>query len=431
MACQAQLHSSEEEESCPSSALLPASVGRLQAPSLRGSERFHVFISYSSADSQWVHEFIAALESSPCGLELCYHDRDFVPGQAVLENMSICIQDSQKVLLVLSPDFLNSRWCLLETNMSLLKDCLEHKPVVPVLLQPGLTVPLHLCHLTYLEARDPHFLRKVIKVLSTPNHLLRSSMGLSFHHPALYSGKLLLALAAADEEGIPQWKSGEFSDMALPDQLRVVIRDPENYLTAIRMINCSSQTSSCFRLLWVRVAVCFLLCLLFLAVIAACIFASVFGLMNVKLHSLTVSCIGGVVIGIAAVVLIPALFVMVVFWGKNKGKKKLAEMQTRVCQANIVIAKENLLIGCESRTKLYFVYVSLEACRDTFEVTFREKATAADMFLRAMRYFSSGYACCLARKYFPFPTSSSVGHLEGGVCFCRYVGERLRQGAWS
>uniref|UniRef100_A0A3Q1FFE1 TIR domain-containing protein n=1 Tax=Acanthochromis polyacanthus TaxID=80966 RepID=A0A3Q1FFE1_9TELE len=111
-------------------------------PTLRGEECYHVFISYSSTDYQWTHSLINQLESR--NLQVCYHERDFTPGRTVLENMSECIQESQKVLLVLSPEFVRSRWCLLEANMSLFRDCLERKPIIPVLLDPGVSVPLHL-----------------------------------------------------------------------------------------------------------------------------------------------------------------------------------------------------------------------------------------------------------------------------------------------
>uniref|UniRef100_A0A667YR52 TIR domain-containing protein n=1 Tax=Myripristis murdjan TaxID=586833 RepID=A0A667YR52_9TELE len=145
------------EEKCAVS--LPPSSLPYVPPTLREGELYHVFISYSSTDYRWTHSLINQLESY--GLQVCYHERDFVPGRT---NMSECIQESQKVLLVLSPEFVRSRWCLLEANMSLFRNCLERKPMLPVLLEPGLAVPLHLCHLTYLDARDPDFISKVLKV---------------------------------------------------------------------------------------------------------------------------------------------------------------------------------------------------------------------------------------------------------------------------
>ncbi|KAI4789621.1 hypothetical protein KUCAC02_035133 [Chaenocephalus aceratus] len=127
-------------------------------------------------------------------------------------------QESQKVLLVLSPEFVRSRWCLLEANMSLFRDCLERKPIVPVLLEPGVSVPLHLCHLTYLEASDPDFKNKLLKVLCTPNQQLQGSTVLPFHPPSIYNGKALQPLDAVNEDSVSKWDCGQFSDMEIPDQ---------------------------------------------------------------------------------------------------------------------------------------------------------------------------------------------------------------------
>lgn len=82
---------------------------RPSPPVLRDTDSFHVFVSYSSCDSRWTHSLITWLESPQCGLLACYHERDFVPGCSILENMTNCIQKSQKVLLVLSQDFVRSR----------------------------------------------------------------------------------------------------------------------------------------------------------------------------------------------------------------------------------------------------------------------------------------------------------------------------------
>ncbi|XP_055011788.1 toll-like receptor 1 [Boleophthalmus pectinirostris] len=112
-------------------------------PTLREEEYYHVFLSYSSTDYRWTHALVDRLEAA--GLQVCYHERDFIPGRTILENMSECIQQSQKVLLVLSAEFVCSRWCLLEANMSLFRDCLERKPIIPVLLEPEVCVSLCTC----------------------------------------------------------------------------------------------------------------------------------------------------------------------------------------------------------------------------------------------------------------------------------------------
>lgn len=261
-------HDSEDIQSQPT---VPLSPSVFVPPTLRAAESYHVFISYSSTDYQWTHSLIHQLES--CGLQVCYHERDFTPGRTVLENMSECIQESQKVLLVLSPEFVRSRWCLLEANMSLFRDCLERKPIIPVLLDPGVSVPLHLCHLTYLEASDPDFMNKLLKVLCTPNQQLQGSTVVPFQPPSIYNGKALQPLTAVNEEELNKWDSGQFSDMEVPDQLRLVIEDHEKYREAVRIINSVSQNAAWLRplgtrlLFYITAIVCAVMCSLSLYMI--------------------------------------------------------------------------------------------------------------------------------------------------------------------
>ncbi|GAA6223906.1 uncharacterized protein LOC118315701 isoform X1 [Lates japonicus] len=334
-----------------SQSTVPLSPSICVLPTLRDGECYHVFISYSSTDYQWTHSIINQLES--CGLQVCYHERDFTPGRTVLENVSECIQESQKVLLVLSPEFVRSRWCLLEANMSLFRDCLERKPIIPVLLQPGVSVPLHLCHLTYLEANDPDFINKLLKVLCTPNRELQGSTVVPFQPPSIYNGKALQPLTAVNDEGLNKWDSGQFSDMEVPDQLRLIIEDQEKYRQALSL------------------------------------------------------------------------------WKRDDERYIVREMQKAVGQANTILSEAKVLMGCRSTSKIYLVYVILDGCKHEFAETFSEQTNAEDMFERAMIFFSSGYACCLAKRHFPFTQLSSTGHLEGGVCFCQYVSQQLSRGEWK
>ena len=43
--------------------------------------------------------------------ELCMHDRDFTPGQQILENIQEAIESSDSVIIVMSQYFVNSVWC--------------------------------------------------------------------------------------------------------------------------------------------------------------------------------------------------------------------------------------------------------------------------------------------------------------------------------
>ncbi|XP_062404285.1 uncharacterized protein LOC134094682 [Sardina pilchardus] len=384
---------------------------RPSPPELAGRDHFHVFISYSSCDSPWTQRLITWLESPQCGLLTCYHERDFVPGCSILENMTNCIQKSQKVLLVLSQDFVRSRWCLLEANLSLFRDCLERKPLVPVLLEPDITIPMHLCHITYLDAKDPEFHSKLLKVLCTPNHQMQGSSVVPYQPPSVYNGKALQPLSALNGGGgLKEWEAGLFSE-GVPDQLRSILHNDEKYVAAIRNINSVSLTKAMS-----RTSVALFVC-------------AAIGFVSLLTGSIVIM---GVFMDssyrpLLSIYVLPLLaWLRIGLCGNEMTMYIISNMQKCAGQANVALAEEKILMGCESRTKLCFVYVSLEGCKLMFNETFQESALANEMFQRALLLLSPGYAYCLANKHFPFDMTSSHGHLDGGVCFCQYVIQKLK-----
>lgn len=407
-----------------------ASASPLHAPpTLTGSERHHVFLSYSSTDDHWAHSIINQLELHR--LQVCYHERDFIPGRTVLENMSECIQESQKVLLILSQEFVRSRWCLLEANMSLFKDCLERKPVIPVLLDPEVSIPLHLCHLTYLNATDPDFMDKLLKVLYTPNQQLPGSTVVLFQPPSIYNGKVLQPLTAVDEEELHSWESGRFNDMDVPDQLRLIIEDQEKYRQAIRIVNRVADSELLFRPLLMRAL---LVLVGFILPISVVVVITVYMILDILTSNKNLSNVPVwlQVMGVVCFILGGnSSLIYLGLWKRDKKKEHLRELQKACGEANTVLSEEKVLIGCASNSKMSLVYVFLDGCKREFEEAFSEAGNTQVMFKKALRYFSPGYACCLAERHFPFSTPSSEGHLEGGVCFCQYVSQQLDDDQWE
>ncbi|XP_036996252.2 toll-like receptor 1 [Artibeus jamaicensis] len=77
---------------------------------LQRTLQFHAFISYSEHDSAWVKsELLPNLEKED--IRLCLHERNFVPGKSIVENIINCIEKSYKSIFVLSPNFVQSEWC--------------------------------------------------------------------------------------------------------------------------------------------------------------------------------------------------------------------------------------------------------------------------------------------------------------------------------
>ncbi|KAM4854251.1 toll-like receptor 1 [Thomomys bottae] len=77
---------------------------------LKATFQYHAFISYSGQDSAWVKsELLPNLERE--GTRICLHERNFVPGKSIVENIINCIEKSYKSIFVLSPNFVQSEWC--------------------------------------------------------------------------------------------------------------------------------------------------------------------------------------------------------------------------------------------------------------------------------------------------------------------------------
>ncbi|XP_034364884.1 toll-like receptor 6 [Arvicanthis niloticus] len=72
--------------------------------------QFHAFVSYSEHDSAWVkNELLPNLEKDD--IRVCLHERNFVPGKSIVENIIHFIEKSYKSIFVLSPHFIQSEWC--------------------------------------------------------------------------------------------------------------------------------------------------------------------------------------------------------------------------------------------------------------------------------------------------------------------------------
>ena len=79
--------------------------------------QYDVFISYANENYLFVTgELFQKLEEA--GLSLCLHQKDFLPGSYIAENILEAIRKSRKTVVVLTNEFLQSKWCMYEFNMA-------------------------------------------------------------------------------------------------------------------------------------------------------------------------------------------------------------------------------------------------------------------------------------------------------------------------
>ncbi|XP_019721729.1 toll-like receptor 6 [Hippocampus comes] len=111
---------------------------------------YHAFISYSHKDADFVNgELAPSLEGA--GFSLCVHERDFVPGEWIIDNIINCVESSYKTLFVLSKDFVRSEWCNYELFFAQHREInIQQDSLVFLLLEP---IPADCLPKKYLRLR--------------------------------------------------------------------------------------------------------------------------------------------------------------------------------------------------------------------------------------------------------------------------------------
>ena len=102
------------------------------------NKRYDAFVSYSSADQDWVSKVFEHIETSENELmrhfKFCLHHRDFIPGKTIFDNVIDSVETSRHTVIVLSRNFLNSHYCMYEFHEAFQQSIIERKKHLIVIL---------------------------------------------------------------------------------------------------------------------------------------------------------------------------------------------------------------------------------------------------------------------------------------------------------
>ncbi|XP_046584434.1 uncharacterized protein LOC124291488 [Haliotis rubra] len=122
----------------------------LDIPQLPDGKTHHLFISHSNdppEEEAWAEELVNTMERD-FGLKCLWPKRDFTPGHDVGSLIQTGIMSSMKVVFVLSPASMESRWCLYEQNFAFgISVETKENLIIPVMLSqcdfPGILKTLN------------------------------------------------------------------------------------------------------------------------------------------------------------------------------------------------------------------------------------------------------------------------------------------------
>ncbi|GIY20520.1 protein toll [Caerostris extrusa] len=137
-------------------------------------KEFDAFISFSFKDQDLViQELIEVIEEKDPDIRLCLHYKHFLPGEFIERNIMRAVECSKRTVLVLSRNFLESEWCLLEFNAAHAQALKDQVPHIIVIKLPDLPkddelpkeIQLYLNSTTYLTWGEKHFWSKLLYIL--------------------------------------------------------------------------------------------------------------------------------------------------------------------------------------------------------------------------------------------------------------------------
>ena len=133
------------------------------------NKMYDAFISYSGEDHQWVVDTLQErLENHDPPYKLCIHHRDFRIGAPIQENILKSVDQSKRMLMVLSSSFAKSEWCLLEfraAHRKVLEDRMNYLIIIVFddvdMAELDEEIKLYMRTNTYVSVSDKWFWQKL------------------------------------------------------------------------------------------------------------------------------------------------------------------------------------------------------------------------------------------------------------------------------
>lgn len=134
------------------------------------NKQYDAFISYSHKDEAFIVDtLMPMLERDPMSFKICWHVRDFMPGELISTQITKVVEESRRTIIVLSPNYLESVWGQMEFNTAYLQSVADKRNrVIPIIyedigdvetLDPELRA--YLKTNTYVRWGDPWFWDKL------------------------------------------------------------------------------------------------------------------------------------------------------------------------------------------------------------------------------------------------------------------------------
>ncbi|XP_030377862.1 protein toll [Scaptodrosophila lebanonensis] len=130
---------------------------------------YDAFISYSHKDEELITKLLPKLETGPHAFRVCLHSRDWLVGDCIPEQIVRTVEDSKRILIILSQHFIESVWARMEFRIAYQATLRDKRKRIIIILYKELEnfegidseLRAYLKLNTYLKWGDPLFWSKL------------------------------------------------------------------------------------------------------------------------------------------------------------------------------------------------------------------------------------------------------------------------------
>lgn len=152
--------------------------------------KIDAFLAFSHVDLGLIEEYVEKLEKGPREYQLCFYQRDWQIGQSIPACILNSIEDSRRIIILMTNNFINSSWGLFEFRSAIKATSMNKDKRLIVILYPGVDIDqldaelkIYMKYNTYLRRDDPLFWRKLM--FSMPHKQIHCEQ------PALTNGRAI------------------------------------------------------------------------------------------------------------------------------------------------------------------------------------------------------------------------------------------------
>lgn len=151
------------------------------ADNIEFNQKYDAFLAFSHKNLDLIEEYVERLEHGRREFKLCFYQRDWLIGESIPDRILQSIEDSKRIILLMTTEFVKSAWGTFEFRTAIKATSMNRDKRLIIIVYPEVEnfddldteLRLYMKYNTYLPRDDSQFWRKL--VFAMPHKKMRST----------------------------------------------------------------------------------------------------------------------------------------------------------------------------------------------------------------------------------------------------------------